>query len=148
MKSKQQTTEIEQQSDEFCNEFTQTTSDIVHSKRRIECFFFLRLKEEFCCCFFSSSLEVFRASRMLAPISASTHHDSSTIRHQSTRLPLKLRKSHENDLNQHKITRKDDDHTQTKHVPSPNPPQEEKVNIDRSSKIIIFYYRNTRINFR
>jgi hypothetical protein len=40
-KSKQQTTEVEQQSDEFCSEFTQTTSDIVHSKRRIEWVFFL-----------------------------------------------------------------------------------------------------------
>ena len=35
-KSKQQTMEVEQQSDEFSNEFTQTTSDIVHSKRKIE----------------------------------------------------------------------------------------------------------------
>lgn len=72
---------------------------------------------------------------MLAPISTSTHHDSSNIRHQSTKLPVKSRKSHENDLNQHKTTQKDHGHTQSKHLPSPNPPQEEKPKIDRLSKI-------------
>ncbi len=72
---------------------------------------------------------------MLAPISTLTHSDSSTVRHQPLKLPAKLRKSHESDLNVHKITRKDEDHAQTKHLLSPNPVQEEKPNIDQPSKI-------------
>ena len=71
---------------------------------------------------------------MLAPIATSTHHDSSSVRHQPLKLPVKLRKSHESDLNVHKISRKDENNAQTKHLLSPNPVQEEKPNIDPSSK--------------
>jgi hypothetical protein len=75
---------------------------------------------------------------MLAPIPNLSHQDSSSIRnqqHHSLKLPVKLRKSHDNDSSQHKptikITRKsDDDHTQAQIVPSPveQQPQQDKTN--------------------
>ncbi len=74
---------------------------------------------------------------MLAPISTSSYQESSIIRnqqHYSTKLPIKLRKSHDIDSNQHKITRKDEDYTHRLHVSSPMVLQRDKSNINQSSK--------------
>ncbi|CAF3362122.1 unnamed protein product [Rotaria sp. Silwood1] len=113
-KSKYQTNNSEQQndatnSDEFNNEYTRTTSDIVHSK-------------------------LIRASRLLAPLSTSAHQESSTARNQShtaTKLSTKLRKPHDIDSNQHKIstklTRKYENHTQLQHLSSPVELQQDKL---------------------
>lgn len=77
---------------------------------------------------------MFRASRLLGPISASTHHDSSSIRHAPIKLPAQVRKSHENDLNPPKIARRDDNITQLKLLTAPNQSREERPKNESAGK--------------
>jgi len=67
---------------------------------------------------------------LLAPITTtSSNQDSSLIRnqqHYSTKLPIKLRKHHDIDFNQHKITRKNDDYMYSQHVSSRNDTPQDK----------------------
>ena len=82
---------------------------------------------------------VFRASRLLAPINASSHQESSTVRSQqhASKLPVKLRKPHEYDFSPYRkpLLHKDEHHsTSFQHVSSPAEPPQEQIITNRSSK--------------
>jgi hypothetical protein len=69
---------------------------------------------------------------LLAPITTSSHQE--IHQHYSTKLPLKLRKLHDTDFNQHKTPRKDGDHTYIQHVSSPNYTRQNTSKLDQSSR--------------
>jgi hypothetical protein len=79
---------------------------------------------------------------LLAPITTTTssNQDSSSTRsqqHYTTKLPIKLRKHHDIDLNRHKIIRKNDDHMYSHHVPSLNETPQDKSKTNQTSKDFI-----------
>lgn len=81
-------------------------------------------------------LEVFRASRLLAPITSSSYQDylaARTQQHYSIKLPIKLRKSHDIDSNQYKLTRKDTDPPSI-HVLTPINTQQDQSKVHSTSK--------------